>query len=311
MEKIPAIAVVGPTASGKTALAVNLAKKLNGEIISADSMQIYKGMDIATAKPTKAEMDGISHHLIDFLEPTEEYSVKRFCEDAGRVARDIFARHKTVIVAGGTGLYVDSLLGNMSFAEEPDNTLVRARLQERLKTEGIAALIAELSAADPDIFDSIDIKNEKRVLRALEIFLLTGEKPSVRRLSALTSPSVFSPVYLCISFHDREILYDRINRRVDSMMQSGLLEEAERFYGRENSKTAVAAIGYKELKPFLDGEISLEAAVENLKTATRHYAKRQLTWFKRNGKMNFLFRDALSDEALSDKALEIIKRETE
>lgn len=306
MEKIPVIAVVGPTASGKTALAVNLAKALDGEIISADSMQIYKGMDIATAKPSKEEMGGIPHHLIDFLEPTEEYSVKRFCEDAEKTARDIHARQKRVIVAGGTGLYVDALLGNLTFEEEPDNTLVRAELQERVRTQGIDALLSELREIDPEILDSIDTKNEKRVLRALEIFLLTGEKPSLRRKRALTNESPFSPSYLCISFQDREKLYERINLRVETMLQNGLLEEAKRFYQSGVSKTAVAAIGYKELKPFLDGEISLEEATENLKTATRHYAKRQLTWFKRNEKINYLFRDGLSDEALLETALKIL-----
>ena len=302
-KKIPVIAVVGPTASGKTALAVSLAKALDGEVISADSMQIYRGMDIATAKPTADEMQGVRHHLIDFLPPTEEYSVKRFCDDALAAAKDIASRGKTVIVAGGTGLYVDALLGRLSFEEEPDHTEVRAELQARLREEGREALVKELLDADPALADEIDLQNDRRVLRALEIWRLTGEKPSVRRGRAFENDTPFDPLYLALFFRDRQLLYDRISKRVDLMLETGLIEEARAFYRDPASSTAVAAIGYKELKPYLDGQLPLVEAVENLKTATRHYAKRQLTWFGRNDTLVRLYADEPGPPPLSERAL--------
>lgn len=303
-KKIPVVAVVGPTASGKTALAVKLAQALNGEVISADSMQIYRGMDIATAKPTPAEMRGVRHHLIDFLPPTEEYSVKRFCDDALAAAQEISARGKTVIVCGGTGLYVDALLGRMIFEEEPDHSEVRASLQARLRTEGREVLIRELLAADPALENEIDLANDRRLLRALEIWRLTGEKPSARRRRATEADTPFDPLYLGLFFRDRQVLYDRISARVDRMLEAGLVEETRAFYENPASATAVAAIGYKELRPFLHGEMTLEQAVENLKTATRHYAKRQLTWFGRNDALIRIYADAPDASAAAAQALE-------
>ena len=300
--KIPVIAVVGPTASGKTALAVSLAKALDGEVISADSMQIYRGMDIATAKPTPEEMAGVRHHLLDFVDPTETYSVKQFCVDAGRAAKDIASRGKTVIVAGGTGLYVDALLGGLRFEEEPDHGELRQTLLSRLETEGREPLIRELLLADPDLEGKIDLHNERRLLRALEVYFLTGEKPSVRRSRAKTGESDYDPFYLGLFFHDRQALYDRISLRVDRMLKNGLLEEARAFYRNPSSETSVCAIGYKELKPFLDDEMTLEQAVQNLKTATRHYAKRQLTWFGRNPELVRLYVDEPDARSLEERA---------
>ncbi len=300
--KIPVIAVVGPTASGKTALAVSLAKALDGEVISADSMQIYRGMDIATAKPTPEEMAGVRHHLLDFVDPTETYSVKQFCVDAGRAAKDIASRGKMVIVAGGTGLYVDALLGGLRFEEEPDHTELRQTLLSRLETEGREPLIRELLLADPDLEGKIDLQNDRRLLRALEVYFLTGEKPSVRRSRAKTGESDYDPFYLGLFFHDRQALYDRISLRVDRMLEAGLLDEAITFYQSPSSATAVAAIGYKELKPYLDGVIPLAATVENLKTATRHYAKRQLTWFGRNPDLVRLYVDEPDARSLEERA---------
>lgn len=307
MEKIPVIVVVGPTASGKTALSVALAKQLNGEIISADSMQIYRGMDIATAKPTEEEKQGVPHYLIDFLPPDKTYSVAAFVQDARQAAAEISAKDKTVIVAGGTGLYIDSLINNTAFEEEPDHTAVRKKLQNRLQTEGAEALYAELNMIDPEYAAEICPKNGVRLLRALEIWTLTGEKPSVRRKRAVQQKTDFEPVWLGIAFRDRQILYDRIERRTDAMFASGLIDEARRYLSESNGATAAQAIGYKELAPYLAGEISFQEARDNLIRATRRYAKRQLTWFRRNRDIHWIMRDDLTEQEILSSALEIVK----
>ncbi|MBQ7689261.1 MAG: tRNA (adenosine(37)-N6)-dimethylallyltransferase MiaA [Clostridia bacterium] len=286
--KIPVIAVVGPTASGKTALGVHLAKYYDGEVISADSMQIYTGMDIATAKPSPEEMQGVRHHLMGFLPVTARYSVAQFTVDANRCARDIVRRNKKVLLVGGTGLYVDALLQNVTFEEEPENTEMRAFLFRRRETEGIEALYKELSAIDPAYAVTLDPHNEKRVLRALEIYYLSGQTPTVRRARAVGHESDFLPVYIGLRFRDRELLYDRIARRSDRMLADGLLEEARSYYGLDGVNTASQAIGYKEFAPFFAGEISFEEARENLIRATRRYAKRQLTWFGRNPDVHWI-----------------------
>ncbi|MBR3975153.1 MAG: tRNA (adenosine(37)-N6)-dimethylallyltransferase MiaA [Clostridia bacterium] len=295
MKKIPVIAVVGATASGKTAMAVNLAKLFNGEVISADSMQIYKEMNIATAKPDKSEQDGIPHHLIDFLETDEKYSVARFVEDAKRCAKDIYSRGKIPVVAGGTGLYVDSFLENVLFDDEPDNTVVREKLLERRQKEGIDSLFEELKKIDPETASSLHINNEGRIIRALEIYYLTGQTKSERLVLSRRAQSAFSPVYIGLDYKDREKLYSRIDLRVDIMLQNGLLEEAKEYFSIEKNCTAAQAIGYKELAPFFNGEITLEEAVDNLKRATRRYAKRQLTWFRKNKKINWIYCDEYED----------------
>ena len=309
MDKIPVVAVVGPTASGKTALAVALAKACGGEVISADSMQIYRGMDIATAKPTPAEMQGVPHHLIGFLPPERAYSVADFCADALKAAEDIVSRGKRVILAGGTGLYVDSLLSGMAFENAPGSGEARRMLLARREKEGIAPLYEELRAVDPDLAASIHVNNEKRVLRALEIWYATGEKPSAVRLRALGGESRFRSVKVGLFFEDRAVLYNRIDRRVDDMLQRGLVEEARRFYAAAPSLTAAQAIGYKELRPYLEGAVSLEEAAENLKRATRRYAKRQITWFSRSENVRRIYRDAVPEEALPALAEKIVEEE--
>ncbi len=293
-EKIPVIAVIGPTASGKTAVSVELAKIYNAEIISADSMQIYKGMDIASAKPSEEEKQGIVHHLMDFLPPDEKYSVARYCTDAGKKAEEIRERNKNIIVCGGTGLYIDSFLGNISFEEQPDNTEVRNELKKRLETEGIGVLFEELRRIDPETADTLHINNEGRILRALETYSLTGEKPSVLRERSREKPSPYEAVYIFLNYENREILYDRINKRVDIMIERGLKEEAREYFSLDGSYTSSQAIGHKELIPYLKGEISLYEATENLKRATRNYAKRQLTWFRRNKEAHTVFCDRYS-----------------
>ncbi len=282
INKIPVIAVVGPTASGKTAFAIALAKRIGAEIVSADSMQIYKGMDIASAKPTPEEAAEIPHHLIDFLAPSDKYSVARYINDASAAISDIVSRGKRVVICGGTGLYVDSLLQNITFEEQPDNEEIRSLLRNRREKEGIEALFNELREIDPETADSLHINNEGRVLRALEAYMLTGERPSELRRRSRENPTPYESLYFVLEHKNRDILYDRINRRVDIMVQNGLVEEAREYFSLAQDYTSAQAIGHKEIAPYLEGKITLDEAKENLKRATRHYAKRQLTWFRKN-----------------------------
>lgn len=291
-EKIKIAAVVGPTASGKTALGVMLAKKLDGEIISADSMQIYKGMNIATAKPDEKEKDGILHYLMDFVLPENEYSVASFCADAKKATEQIVSKGKVPIIVGGTGLYVDSFLENITFFEESDKAETRAMLSKRLEAEGASALYKELAAIDPRAASKLHENNTVKVLRALEIYYSGGKTLTEQVENSRKNPTPYEPLYIGITFKERQSLYDRINKRVDIMLETGLLEEAERFYSEKSSATSVNAIGYKELKPYLDGEKTLCECVENLKRSTRRYAKRQLTWFNRNKNINWFYRDS-------------------
>ncbi|MBQ7637975.1 MAG: tRNA (adenosine(37)-N6)-dimethylallyltransferase MiaA [Clostridia bacterium] len=306
-EKIPVLAVVGPTASGKTALAVSLAEKFGAEVVSADSMQIYRGMDVATAKPSADETRGVPHHLIGHMDPNEKYSAARFVSEASKVIEDVVSRGKRVIIAGGTGLYVDSLLSGLVFREEEGSEEVRESLFRRLKEEGIEALYNELKSIDPEAAAVTHINNEKRVLRALEIYYLSGEKPSAVREQAVSGESPYDSLYIGLFYKNREELYKRIDLRVEKMAQNGLVEEARRFYETGASLTAVQAIGYKELRPFLDGEITLNEAKENLARATRRYAKRQLTWFGRNPDIKRIYRDGLSDGEVFEAACSILQ----
>ena len=305
MNKLPVIAVVGATASGKTALAVRLAKYYGGEVISADSMQLYQGMDIATAKPTEEEKAGVLHHLMDFLPVTESYSVARYVAAANAAADEIVSRGHIPVIAGGTGLYVDSLLDNVLFEDEPDNAAVREALKQRRETEGVEALFAELERVDPETASQLHIHNENRVLRALEVYYLTGETISERRRRSRLWETRFDPVWIGLDYRDRQLLYDRIDRRVDDMMARGLLKEAESYYRLPRAATASQAIGYKELKPFFDGVIPQEEAVENLKRATRRYAKRQLTWFRKNERIHWIFRDGKTEDEILAEALAV------
>lgn len=290
MKKIPVIAVVGPTASGKTALAIEIALAVGGEVISADSMQIYRGMDIATAKPTAEEMRGVRHRMLDFLPPEEEYSVAKYVEDAARAIDETVAEGKIPVICGGTGLYIDALLGNMNFAPEENTGELRETLNARCESEGAQALLDELSAIDPDYAATLHPNNKKRIIRALEIYMQTGKIPSEARAEALSGESRYDVLYLGLDYKDRQKLYDRINRRVDKMLSDGLVAEAEKYFSSAGS-TAVQAIGYKELSPFLAGECTLGEAAEALKQSTRRYAKRQLTWFRRNTEIFWLYPD--------------------
>lgn len=282
MEKQFLIVVCGPTASGKTALAAQLAKDMDGEVVSADSMQIYKGLDIAVAKPTKQEMLGVPHHLIDFLDPQQSFSVADYVKLAGSVISDIAARGKQPIAAGGTGLYISSLVDNIGFDDEcGQDTEYRAELAVLAKEKGGEYLLDMLKKIDPQTAAQLHPNNVKRIIRALEVYKLSGRTMTELREESRKHPSPYIPCMMMIDY-DRQTLYDRIDRRVDIMLESRLVDEARRFYSQSEYPTAAQAIGYKELKPYLDGKEPLEQCVDRLKQQTRRYAKRQLTWFYRD-----------------------------
>ncbi|MBQ8210528.1 MAG: tRNA (adenosine(37)-N6)-dimethylallyltransferase MiaA [Clostridia bacterium] len=295
MDKIKVIAVTGPTASGKTGLAIEIAKAFGGEVVSADSMQIYKGMDIATAKPTADEMQGIPHHLIDFVDTADTYSVAQYVEDSKRCISDISARGKVPVVAGGTGLYVDSLLSGIDFGFVPDNTEVRKQLKEQAEKEGSAVLFEKLKEIDPETASKLHENNEGRIIRALEVYYLTGETLTQQKIKSRQNGSDYDVLYICIEYLDRQKLYDRIEKRVDLMVRAGLLDEAKAYIDLADESTAKQAIGYKELKPYFYGEMTLDEALDNLKKETRHYAKRQLTWFRRHEERFCVYPDAQED----------------
>lgn len=306
LKKPLSVVVVGPTASGKSSLAVEIAKRLDCEIISADSMQIYKHMDIATAKVTKDEMKGIVHHLIDFVEPWESFSVAEYKERAVACMQNILDRGKTPLIVGGTGFYVDTVINNTSFLDYEKNDS-RAELQKRAESEGLESLWNELFSLDPQSASKIHSNDAKRIIRALELYETTGLTMSEQRERSHLEEPGYSFCIIGLNAENRQYLYNRIDCRVEKMIEAGLLEEAKRFFELEKSSTARQAIGYKELRPFLDGEMSLEEATENLKRETRRYAKRQLSWFRRNKNINWLYIDKETDESLLQKSLEIIK----
>ncbi len=308
MQKPSLLVIVGPTASGKTALAVECAKKFGGEIISADSMQIYKGMSIATAKPTEEEMQGIPHHLIDFVDVTSQYSVAQFVADAEKCCRDILSRGKLPVLAGGTGLYVDSFVNNISFSEADGDEALRKKLSDELNSVGAEKMLEKLSQLDPEYAAKLHPNNKKRIIRAFEIYTLTGKTPTETAALSRKEPSRYNCCFVGINYKSREILYDRINRRVDLMMANGLLEEAKIYYDLPKKSTASQAISYKELKPYFDGEISLEQAVENLKIGTRHYAKRQLTWFRRNESIKWFYPDEVTKDEFFEEVFDYVKK---
>lgn len=305
--KIPLIAIVGPTASGKTSLAVEICKRINGEAVSCDSMQIYEGMDIATAKPTDEEMQGIPHHLIGFAKPDEVYSVAKYCESAKAIIEDINSRGKRAVLVGGTGLYYSSLVDNVEFLPEETDFAYREELKKRAETEGAQALLDELASVDPEAASRLHVNNLGRIIRALEIYRTTGKTITMQNEASKLNPSPFEVVAVCLDARDRQFLYDRINLRVDLMLEAGLLEEARAFYDNPLGRTAKQAIGYKELNPYFAGEKTLDECIDNLKMQTRRYAKRQLTWFRRDERINFVFIDDYPDlDALADSVMKII-----
>lgn len=301
MNRIPVVAVVGPTASGKSDLAVEICRHFGGEVVSADSMQIYKGMNIATAKPTEEEKQNIPHHMMDFLDNTEDYSVALYQQAAAECIAEIYSRGLLPVVCGGTGLYVDTLLNNVKLSEDSYDEELRVSLLKRAKDEGADRLLEEVRAFDPEYAEKLHPNNVKRIVRALEVYKTTGTTMTEQnKLSKQTSP--YDVCFIGLDAEDRQFLYDRIDRRVDVMLERGLEEEAREYLSSANGSTSAQAIGYKELRPFFDGAITLDEAVENLKKATRRYAKRQLTWFRRNERINWLYIDKYQkrDELMSD-----------
>ena len=286
------ICIAGPTASGKTALAVELAKELNGEVVSCDSMQIYKGMDIGTAKPTQEEMQGIVHHMIDVAEPDEDFSVSRYCAQAAPIVDDIVARGKTAIIAGGTGLYMDSLIQGNDFAPFPA-TGVRERLEQEAEAQGIQVLFDRLAAVDPEAAGRLHLSDRKRIIRALEVYLETGETITAHNRKTQLIPPRYTPIWLGLDFENRADLYGRIDRRVGLMLEQGLIAEIQGLLaaGIPPKCTAMQAIGYKEFVAALKGECTIGEAADQVRQASRRYAKRQLTWFRRNQKIHWLTRE--------------------
>ena len=305
--KIPLLVIAGPTASGKTACAVELAKIYDGEIVSADSMQIYKGLSIATAKPTKEEMQGVPHYLIDFLEPEQAFSVADYVKLAGERIREIHSRGKVPILCGGTGLYISSLVNNVIFDDTETDGLVRKRLEEEAKTLGGHALWERLREVDPETAEKVHENNLPRVIRGLEVFETTGIPLSQHKVNSRREQSPYNACIIGLTASDRQYLYDRINRRVDVMVENGLIEECRAFYDSFTPATAYQAIGYKELMPYLKGKSPLTPCVERLKQETRKYAKRQLTWFRRDERIHYIKADGGKNfSQIVDEAVKII-----
>lgn len=297
------ICIAGPTASGKTALAVALAKEFNGEVVSCDSMYVYRQMNIGTAKPSLEEMDGIVHHMIDVAEPDEDFSVSRYCEMAAPIVDDILARGKTAIIAGGTGLYMDSLIKGNDFAPFP-STGMRERLEAQADRDGMEAMLELLSSIDPDAAARLHLSDRKRVIRALEVYYETGETITAHNLKTQAIAPRYTPLWLGLDFEDRAELYRRIDLRVGIMLEMGLVEEIKQLLasGIPEKATAMQAIGYKEFVAALDGQCTIEEAADEVRKASRHYAKRQLTWFRRNKNIHWITR------ATGESTEEIIRR---
>ncbi len=308
---IPAAAVVGPTASGKTAFAIELAKKVNGEIVSCDSMQIYKGLDIGTAKPTPEERAAVPHHLIDFLPLEEPFSVSDYVSTAEKIVENIYFRGKLPIVTGGTGLYARSLLSGISFEDDCRDADVRSRLQAEADEFGVEFIHSKLAEVDLQAAERIHANNVKRVIRALEFCIVTGRLFSEQAEISKPAEPKYKYTMFCLSYRNRQVLYDRINRRVEEMLANGLLCEAEKLYKKTESNkplpTVLQAIGYKELFPYFAGEISLEEAAEKIKQGTRRYAKRQLTWFRKEENIEFFYLDEMDRTEALEKAVMHLK----
>lgn len=297
--------IAGPTASGKTALAIAMAKAINGEVVSADSMQVYDEVAIGTARPLADEMDGVTHHLMGFLPLDEVYSVARYQEDAAAVFEDVFSRGKTPVMCGGTGLYIQSFIENRQlFEEQPDPTL-RSRYMEIAHNSGNEALMERLKSIDPVSAERIHLNDLHRIIRALEVYDTTGMTITQQAELSHAVPSPYSPFLVILDFRDRQKLYDRINYRVTLMLENGLLDEAKRVLKTNPQATVTQAIGYKEFQPYFDGDCSLDAAADRLRQQTRRYAKRQLSWFRRMENAHTVYVDDYANA--SDLAEAVVK----
>ncbi|MBE6728685.1 MAG: tRNA (adenosine(37)-N6)-dimethylallyltransferase MiaA [Ruminococcaceae bacterium] len=302
IKKIPVVVIVGPTASGKTGLAIEVAKKFDGEIVSADSMQVYKGFPIASAAPTEYEKSIIPHHLVEFLEPSVKFSVADYVKFASKCIYDINRRGKLPVIAGGTGLYINSLIDGIPFGEKQEDEKLRQSIEEEYDLLGGEKMLQKMAEFDSETASRLSSGDKRRIVRAFEIYRSTGITITKQNELSKLKASPYKPTIIGITYEDRQKLYDRINSRVDLMLKNGLINEAKQF--SEDNVTASQAIGHKELMPYLRGEISLEEAVETLKRETRRYAKRQLTWFRRDTRINWIYADK---EDVLKKTFSIIK----
>ncbi|MBP3626981.1 MAG: tRNA (adenosine(37)-N6)-dimethylallyltransferase MiaA [Clostridia bacterium] len=305
------IFIVGPTASGKTSLSLEIAKHFDGEIISADSMQIYNGIHIASAAPDEAEKQGIPHHLIEFLEADNTFSVADYVLLARKKIDEIISRGKLPIVVGGTGLYIDSLVDNIEFIEEKTDYELRSKLEAHMEKIGAEEMLKELSKFDKTASEKLHPNNRRRIIRAFEVYLSTGKTITEQNINSKNKKADFDSLIIGINFSDREKLYDRINKRVDIMLEKGLLNEAKSTFKKGNGNGCFQAIGHKELYKYLEDECSLEESVENLKRQTRRYAKRQITWFGRDERINWIYPDTQNNylEKAFDLVNEFLKEE--
>ena len=289
--KIPLVVVAGPTASGKTEAAIRICQWFDGEVVSADSMQIYKYLSVGTAKPDEAEKEGIPHHMMDFLEPSQPFSVAEYVQKAKESIADIHSRGKLPVVVGGTGLYIDSLVSNIQFSESDNDPELREQLQHYAAEKGNEALWQLLNEKDPEAAANIHPNNVGRVIRAIEMIEMTGKTKTQQLEESRREPSPYDVLYLAINYRDRQTLYDRINLRVHIMLEHGLEEEARWLMEHGYAPTAAQAIGYKEMFGYLQGEETLEQAIEKIQQGSRRYAKRQITWFRRNENVHWLYPD--------------------
>lgn len=302
--RIPLCVIAGPTASGKTSLAVELCRRFGGEVISADSMQVYDTLCVGTARPSKEEQGGIPHHLMGFLKPDASYSVAKYAEQAHRVIADVHSRGKLPVLCGGTGLYIQAVTENLLYEQQPENREVRDRLRERIEREGGDALLGELSKLDPETAARLHPNDHGRIIRALEIIETTGRTITRQNEESRKAGSPYALCGLRLEFRDRERLYDRINRRVTAMLENGLEAEARWLLEQPNTDTVRQAIGYKELEPYLAGAVSLDEAADAIRQGTRRYAKRQLSWFRREDWMTTVYMD---DADCSEQATALVE----
>lgn len=298
MSKIPLIVVAGPTASGKTGLAIDIARYVGGEIVSADSMQIYKYMDIGSAKPTQEERSLAVHHMIDFLEPDEEFSVADYTKTAHKIIADIYERGKMPVMAGGTGLYINSVVNDVNFGEMDADYGLRESLRKAAEEKGSGYLLEMLAEVDEVSARRLHPNNLRRIIRAIEFYQITGKPISEHQEETKRTESRYNPLMICINW-DRTALYDRINRRVDIMLETGLLDEVKHLMdmGYTKDLNSMQGIGYKEVMDYFDGKMSLEETVELIKQSSRRYAKRQLTWFRRDERIRYVGSENPFDEA--------------
>lgn len=307
MKKQKIICVVGPTASGKTGLGIALAKHFDGEVISADSMQIYRDMHIASAAPDDSETDGVPHHLVEFLPYGSSYTVADYVKAAREKISEIVSRGKLPIIVGGTGLYINSLVNNVEFVEQETDLQLREKITQEFDAVGGEEMLNHLRQIDPETADKLHENDKRRIIRAFEIYESTGNTKSFNDEQSIKNECPYDAIIIGITYRDREKLYDRINLRVDIMLKNGLIDEARAAFDKNLGGGSIQAIGHKEFFDYFKGEIPLEEAVENLKRSTRRYAKRQLTWFNKDTRINWIYKDETQNT--EGQAINLLKEE--